>query len=51
MYDVGILLRVIVLETEVFQLCLDIIETQTVGKWGVDIERLASYLVLLDGRL
>ena len=39
------------LETEVFQLRLDLVETQAVSQGGVDIKRLASNLILFVGRL
>ena len=47
----GIFLRMVVAEAEVFQLGLDFVESQAVGKRGIDVERLSGYLVLLVGRL
>ena len=49
--DVGVLLGVLELETEVLELGLDFVETQAVGQGGVDVQGLACYLVLLVGGL
>ena len=45
------LLGVFEFEAEVLELCLDLVESQSVGQRCVDIERFAGYLVLLVGRL
>ena len=50
-FDNGIFLRVLELETQVLQFRLDLIESQTVGQRGIQVERLARNLVLLVGRL
>ena len=49
--DAGIFLGVLVAETQVLQFRLDLIESQSVRQWGIDIQRLASYLILFVGRL
>ena len=49
--DTVVLLRVLVVETEVLQLRFNLVESQAVGQRSVDIESLASNLVLLVGRL
>ena len=51
MLDVGVFLWMVVAEAEVFELGLNLVETETVGKRCIDIERLARNLVLLVGRL
>ena len=45
--DVGILFGVFVAETEVLQFGLDLVESQSVGDGGEDIDGLAGYLILL----
>ena len=49
--DGVILLGVLVAETEILELLLDLVEAEAVCEGGVDVERLASYLVLLVGEL
>ena len=46
-----IVLGVFVAERQVFELFLDFVESESVGKGGVDIHSLAGYLVLLAGQL
>ena len=36
-FDVGIFLRMVVAEAEVLQLGLDLVESESVGKWGIDV--------------
>ena len=49
--DGGVLLRVLIAEGEVFQLGLDLVQSQAVGQRRIDIERLSCYLVFLVGGL
>jgi hypothetical protein len=48
--DVAVLLGIEVLEGEVVQLRLDLVDAQSVGEWGVDLQRLGGDLHLLFGR-
>ena len=45
------LLGVLVAEAEVFQLFLNLIQSQAIGQRGVDVQRFAGYLVLFVGWL
>ena len=45
--DNSILIGMLELETQILELGFDGIETQSVGEWRIDVERLASNLVLL----
>ena len=44
-----ILLRVLILEAEILELHLNLVQSETIGDGSIDIERLASNLVLLVG--
>ena len=49
--DAAVFLRVLVAEAQVLQLFLDFVQAESVGQRCVDVERLASYFVLLAGEL
>ena len=51
MLYVGIFLRMVVFETEILQLRLDLIQSQAVSQWSIDIERFSGNLVLFICRL
>ena len=46
----GIVVRVFVLKAEVLKFGLNLVQSQTIGNGGKDVERLACYLVLLRGQ-
>ena len=46
-FDVGIFFRMLVLETEIFQLSLDLVQTQAIGDRRINIESFTGNLVLL----
>ena len=48
-FNLLILLGVFILETEILKLGLDLIQSQAMGQWGVDIECFASYFELFVG--
>ena len=49
--DLPVLFRVLVAETQVLQCLFDAVQSQAVSQRGIDVERLAGYLVLLVGQL
>ena len=40
-----------VAETKIFQFSLNLVQSQSVCKWCIDVERFTSNLILLAGRL
>ena len=47
----GVFLGMFKAETEIFQFRLYLVQSQSVSQWGIDIQRLTRYLVLLVGGL